>query len=558
MSLERTSDVVLLVVETKTGDAEEELALRQAVGEVLGLDDANRPWRVERLFPAVDPEPSVLDRFFRLSGSVDAPPQHFEQAAFEISYRVSDETGFLVRPDLPSSFFAPVGEDIAEAEGAEAEAPHLPESESRTWALDAIHCREAWAVPPDQGGASRGEGIVIAHPDTGYTVHRDTGVAAFDLRRDRDLLDNDDDALDPMDTWTARPLTQPGHGTSTASVLAARKLTSIEGVAPKATIVPLRTVKSVVQVFDSDVARAVEYARRTRAHVVSMSLGGTGFFGLREVIDAAVEDGIIVLAAAGNFTPFVVAPASYPNCIAVAATNAADQPWEGSARGDKVAVSAPGESVWVATYAFDATTGPRSQLRRHHGTSFAVAHTAGTAALWLAHHDREALSQRYGKSRLQALFLHMIATHGHHLPSGWDRRKFGVGILDARALLEAPLPAPSVLDERVEAAPQALASASERISVLFSDLTTAEVERRLAIVFGVEEPLLSVKVAHYEVELVRILTEHPETWNAFMGITDDATEPPTAGTGAEMLAGPNTAPSIARFGSPSLNASLAG
>jgi serine protease len=49
------------------------------------------------------------------------------------------------------------------------------------------------------------------------------------------------------------------------------------GVAPRADLVPIRAVESVVQFFDSDVARAVEHARLVNCHVVSMSLGGTGF-----------------------------------------------------------------------------------------------------------------------------------------------------------------------------------------------------------------------------------------------------------------------------------------
>jgi len=547
--------VILLVVEAETGDAAEELALRLAVRRTLGVDDQGNPWRVERLFRATGPEATALDRYYRVSGSVDAPAHRFEQAAFELAYRLSDVTGFHVEPDLPSSSFAPPEPDFTETLEADV---HLPGSDPHAWALDAIRCRSAWQLPPEPGGASQGEGITIAHPDTGYTDHRDARADTFDLRRDRDFLANDDDALDPLDTFTARPLVNPGHGTSTASVLAARKVTSIEGVAPKTTIVPLRTIKSVVQVFDSDVARAVDYARQIGAHVVSMSLGGTGFRGLREAIDHAVSEGLIVLAAAGNQVRFVVAPANYPNCIAVAATNADDVPWNGSSAGKKVAISAPGESVWVATYRFETPSGPQPILRRHHGTSFAVAHVAGAAALWLAHHGREALIERYGRHRLQAVFLHLIATRGHRRPGEWDEQNFGVGILDAEALLKASLPERSDVDSMTpELALEASTTrpAGERVAVLFPDLTADQVEERLAALFGVSGDALAAKLDRYEAELVRMFSERPEAWNTFMSAEIDGASALDA-SATEAAPDVALAASVARFGSPTLARNL--
>lgn len=185
MSPVRTADVKLLVVEAKTGDAAEELALRHTVQRTLGVDDQGSPWRVERLFRATGPETTNLDRYFRVSGSVDAPSHRFEQAAFELAYRLSDATGFHVEPDLPSSSFAPPEPDFTEASEAEV---HLPGSESHDWALDAIRCREAWQLPLEPGGISQGESTIIAHPDTGYTHHRDARADTFDLRRDGDSV----------------------------------------------------------------------------------------------------------------------------------------------------------------------------------------------------------------------------------------------------------------------------------------------------------------------------------------------------------------------------------
>jgi serine protease len=84
----------------------------------------------------------------------------------------------------------------------------------------------------------------------------------------------------------------------------------------------------------------------------------------------AVEADVIVLAAAGNCVEFVVWPARYEDCIAVAGTSAADQPWQGSCRGPDVAISAPGQNVYRATISLEAPApasargrAPASRLR---------------------------------------------------------------------------------------------------------------------------------------------------------------------------------------------------
>jgi hypothetical protein len=221
-------------------------------------------------------------------------------------------------------------------------------------------------------------------------------------------------------------------------VIVSRPAGSISGTAPAANLVPIRAIRSVVVVQDGDVAKAVNHARMSGCHVISMSLGGVGFSGaLRAAIDAAIADGILVLAAAGNQVGFVVSPANYSEVVAVAATNIKDKPWDGSSHGSKVDVAAPGESVHCAR-AKKGPAGAEYSVGRSSGTSFSVAQTAGVAALWLAHHGRAALVAKYGKQNLQAVFAHLLRTTARK-PSGWDT-DYGDGIVDAEALLKAPLP----------------------------------------------------------------------------------------------------------------------
>ena len=41
---------------------------------------------------------------------------------------------------------------------------------------------------------------------------------------------------------------------------------------------------------------------------------------------------------------------------------------------------------------------------------------------------------------MQRLFVHVIEKHGARKPSGWDDDKYGVRIVDAKKLLDFPLP----------------------------------------------------------------------------------------------------------------------
>ena len=93
--------------------------------------------------------------------------------------------------------------------------------------------------------ASGGAGIRIGHPDSGYTFHPKLGAAGLDLTTDRDVIDGDDDALDdliPNPNW---PLPNPGHGTSTASVIVGQGSGSdpVLGLAPMARLVPIRATE---------------------------------------------------------------------------------------------------------------------------------------------------------------------------------------------------------------------------------------------------------------------------------------------------------------------------
>ncbi|HYK05311.1 MAG TPA: S8 family serine peptidase [Thermoanaerobaculia bacterium] len=306
----------------------------------------------------------------------------------------------------------------------------VPQGLVANWHCETLHCgiRDAWNI-------TKGEGIRIAHPDTGYMKHAE-------IFADGRVL-----ALEGFDFVAERndPLVLAGgstHGTATASVIIsavdpADNKTHVLGVAPRAHLIPMRVDDDVIHWRWSRARRAVEHAIAKNCHVISMSFGGPiAGPSLHEAIQTAIANGLILVAAAGNHVPFVVYPARYNEVICVAATTHAKAKWSGSARGSDVDVAAPGEHVWRATM-----NGNVEEVAPSSGTSYATAIVAGVAALWLARHGRDALIRKYGKANLSAVFRDVVMKHGVDVPAGWDRKNMGAGIINATKVLNAPLPA---------------------------------------------------------------------------------------------------------------------
>jgi hypothetical protein len=311
----------------------------------------------------------------------------------------------------------------------------------KRWSLDAVAAPEAWGLSPPQGGTAMGDGVRVAHLDTGRATHAALPEDAFDAAGEYDFIGNKASALDPLGYTLSAGLYPelPGHGTATGSVVAGRgdAVTLVQGVAPRARLVPVRCVRSVlVSATASAVARAIQHAVGTGCHVISVSLGGLPRRALQRAVSYALERSLIVCAAAGNCVGYVIAPALYDACVAVAGVDRESRPWIGSCSGGAVDVSAPGQFVWGATPKPD----DNPTDRPYQGTSFAVAHVAGAAACWLAYHGRQALLDRYANpGSMQAIFQDLVMRTAVR-PERWDRANFGAGILNVRDLLAAPLP----------------------------------------------------------------------------------------------------------------------
>lgn len=313
-----------------------------------------------------------------------------------------------------------------------------------TWVGEFLKLQNIWQT-------NEGEGITIAQPDTGVADHEELD-SGLDLNRSLNVITGaTGNASDPL----SEDAGNPGHGTATGSVIASSHSGQVWGIAPKASLVPIRCIDSVILGIDgTSVAKAIMHAVDINADIISMSLGGPFTYrSIQEAIKIATDNELIVIAAAGNCVKVVVYPASDENTIAVAGVGAKDKPWKGTSKGRSVDISSPSENVFAARR--DPDDNGIGTIRPSQGTSFGTALTAGVAALWLKHHGREVVR---GKAQSKGMTVNdlfrgaLTLTARKPADGRWDS-KMGAGILDAQALLDLPLDEIDILQPEMVASP---------------------------------------------------------------------------------------------------------
>ena len=157
----------------------------------------------------------------------------YASTAWEITHRLQDTGAFaIVEADVPVGAFDPRMNAAGIFDSGDCRANTA--SEDPGWALDTIGWSAALALmdPAVRGGT----GIRVGHPDSGFTDHYALG-SPVDQASDWDVIDNDDDATDPLRPprpLFSNPLPNPGHGTSTASIILGRgDGARFSGVAPR-------------------------------------------------------------------------------------------------------------------------------------------------------------------------------------------------------------------------------------------------------------------------------------------------------------------------------------
>ncbi|MYA54245.1 MAG: S8 family serine peptidase [Dehalococcoidia bacterium] len=241
------------------------------------------------------------------------------------------------------------------------------------------------------------------------------------------------------------------HGTSVAGIIGARgnNQIGITGVAWRVRLMTLKVLDCGVggklpSGEMSNVARAIDYARRMGADIINISFAsGPGDPNndtpeLRAAIESALADGLIIVAAAGNHgargVGFPAAYAQYPNVIGVGASDPTNgNAWAPySSYGGGVDIAAPGGvdprgsgRQIVSTLRSDLVSPPYGYLPQ--GTSSAAPIVTGAFALAMARNPGLTMEE-YIAIVQESATPPVEADHG----GNWA----GAGVVDIRGVLE--------------------------------------------------------------------------------------------------------------------------
>lgn len=251
-------------------------------------------------------------------------------------------------------------------------------------ALARLGAARAWEL-------ATGAGVTVAVVDSGVDARNDHLDGA--LAPGVDLVDATGDG-----TTDAH-----GHGTAVAGIVAARPVegSGVVGLAPDATVLPVRVYadpdgEDGLGVDAARTAEGIRAAVNRGARVVNVSLSFPADHPeLREAVAAATAQGALVVASAGNLSTLGEDddptapryPAAYPEVLAVAAVDAADQVAD-TVVGGHVDVAAPGTEVLTAFRGHgDCLLGGAAS------TSWATAYVSAAAALLVERYPAETPAQ---------------------------------------------------------------------------------------------------------------------------------------------------------------------
>ena len=278
------------------------------------------------------------------------------------------------------------------------------------WGVIRIDANEVW-------GSNTGQGIKVAIIDSG--IDEDHLDLAGNIK-------GGINTINPNKKWDD----DYGHGTHVAGTVAAlNNEIGVVGVAPDAHLYAVKVLNRRGIGFLSDVIKGLQWSIDNGMQVANMSLGTSDHNkSYHDAIIAAYNAGITIVAAAGNDGETdgkIYYPAKYLETIAVSATNSNNELAYFSSYGPEINLAAPGQginSTWKGGYYHIGS-----------GTSMAVPHVVGVAALILADSDLKCDTDNDGDCSPFEVQKRLEETAEWLDLSDNEQNKQGAGLVDAEA-----------------------------------------------------------------------------------------------------------------------------
>lgn len=279
------------------------------------------------------------------------------------------------------------------------------------WAQQQLAPQRVWPL-------TRGAGVTVGVVDTG--VDAATPQLAGRVRSGTDVSTAVGGAAN-TDCY--------GHGTFVAGIIAAAPAagTGFAGVAPDATILPVRWSNGAGNGSADTLAQGIRVAVDSGASVINVSAStDSSTPTLAAAVDYAAAHGVLIVAAAANGAHHgdaVTYPAWYPTVLAVGAIDSTGAHADFSQTGPYLGLVAPGVNV--------VSIGPGGDGQwEGNGTSYAAPFVSGVASLVRAYHP--GLTAAQVRQRLLVTADHPAAT----LPA----TDLGWGTVNPMAAVTAVLP----------------------------------------------------------------------------------------------------------------------
>ena len=291
---------------------------------------------------------------------------------------------------------------------------------SYQWSMSGLGGPTAW-------DKVTGMGVVVAVVDSGVATGGSDGLG--EVLTGYDFVDDDNNPHD-----------ENGHGTHVAGTIAQRTNNGVgaAGLAPDATILPVRVLDAEGWGTNAGVASGIIWAVDNGAQVINLSLGGGYSETIANACTYASDNGVVVVAATGNdgAPDGVSYPAALQSTIAVGATGLNHGIAYYSNGGPEVDLVAPGGDMSLdedgdgyADGILQETLVDGYGYYFFQGTSMATPHAAAAAALLIEHGVT-------GVDDIRSALTETASDLGDH---GHDNT-FGNGLIDPIGALSWSIP----------------------------------------------------------------------------------------------------------------------